>query len=456
MDNASWVREMYEKTTPEEIEAGRRALLSGSVGGELPLMVAKARGASLWDHTGKEYIDCTSQAWTLIVGACHPKVIAAVREQLDYFTHVRTSFETLPKLLLSKKLAELAPGDLNRVTYSLHGSTAIEGAMKLALRHYPGRRFFVTPWDNFSGRTLAGMGLSYPHPHPFLDYAGYSVRVPQGYCYRCAYELKYPGCELFCVKMMGKFIENAIDGKPVALIMEPIQGSGGMIDFPKPYYQAVRELCDRHDMLLIFDEMQTGFGRVGRMFASELYGVVPDILVFGKAVGGGFPLAGSISREHVAGFKPADHSFTFAHFPVSMVAALATLKVLEEEKLLERVEKLNDFFTSSLLELKERYEIIGDVRGPGLMIGIELVRDRQTKEPAREESYRFEKEGLKRGVLFGTSKYSGMGNVVKIKPPAVITDAQAEKVMQVFEEVLQVVSPRRGYVAKEKEVPHGR
>ncbi len=440
MADASWVHEMYEKTKPEEIEVGRRALLSGSVGGALPLMVAKARGASLWDNTGREYIDCTSQAWTLTIGACHPKVIAAVKEQLEYFTHVRTSFETVPKLLLSKKLAELAPGDLNRVAYCLHGSTAIEGAMKLAMRHYPDRRFFLVPWDNFSGRTLAGMSLCYPHPDSFLQHTGYGVRVPQGYCYRCAYELEYPACDLFCVKMMGKFIENAVDGKPLALLMEPIQGSGGMIDFPKPYYQALRELCDHYDMLLIFDEMQTGFGRVGRMFASELYEVVPDILVFGKALGGGFPLAGSISRPHVAGFKPADHSFTFAHFPVSMVAALATLRVLEEEKLLERAERMGQCFTSRLLELKDRYKLIGDVRGPGLMIGIELVRDKRSKEPAREETHRFEREGLKRGVLFGTSKYLGMGNVVKIKPPAVITDAQAEKVMEVFEEVLRVLS----------------
>ena len=441
MSDTSWVREMYENTTEEELAAGRRALLSGSVGGELPLLVARARGASLWDRSGREYIDCTSQAWTLSVGACHPRVMAAVREQLEYFTHVRSSFETVPKLLLSKRLAELAPGDLNQVAYCLHGSTAIEGAMKLALRNKPGRRFFITPWDGFSGRTLAGMELCYPHPAPFLDYTGHTVRVPQGYCYRCAYERTYPDCELFCVKMMGKFIESAVDGQPVALIMEPIQGSGGMIDFPQPYYRAVRELCDRYDMLLIYDEMQTAFGRLGRMFAAELYETVPDILVFGKALGGGFPLAGSISRQGLEGFQPGDHSFTFAHFPVSMVAALATLQVLEEEGLLARAERLNAFFTGRLLELKDRYELIGDVRGPGLMIGIELVRDRKTKEPAREESYRFEKEALQRGVLLGTAKYAGRGNVVKIKPPLVISDAQAERVMEVFEEVVRLLSP---------------
>jgi 4-aminobutyrate aminotransferase-like enzyme len=438
--DVSWIREMYEKTPAADIEKGRQALLSGGVGGALPLMVSKARGALLWDSAGNQYIDCTSQAWTLSVGACHPQVMAAVKEQLDYFTHVRTSFDTMPKLLLCKRLAELAPGDLNKVAYSLHGSTAIEGAMKLAYRNKPGRRFFISLWDGYSGRSLAGIGLSYPHPNAFLDFTGHTIRMPQGYCYRCAYDLSYPSCNLYCVDMIGKFIENAVDGQPMALLMEPIQGNGGMIDFPRPYYQAIRKLCDKYDVLLIWDEMQTGFGRVGKMFAADLYETVPDILVFGKAIGGGFPLAGSISREGLKGFEPGDHSFTFSHFPVSMVAGLATLRVLEEEKLLERAEKLNEFFMGCLAEMKDKYELIGDVRGPGLMIGIELVKNKATKEPAREETHRFVKEGLKRGVIFGESKYMGMGNVVKIKPPCVITDAEAEKVMQVFEEIVQALS----------------
>ncbi len=439
--DVSWVREMYENPSEEDMAAGRRALLSGSVGGELPLMIAKARGASFWDPQGREYIDCTSQAWSLNVGACHPKVMAAVKEQLNYFTHVRTSFETMPRIMLSKRLAELAPGNLKRVNYCLHASNAIEGAMKLAIREKPGRRYFVTPWDGFSGRTFAGMGISYPHTHPFLDFTGHTMRVPQGYCYRCPYEQQYPGCDLFCVKMMGKFIENSLDGQPIAFLMEPIQASGGMIDFPKPYYQAIRELCDQYDMLLIWDEVQTGFGRLGALFASELYETVPDILCFGKALGGGFPIAGHFSRDGLQGFKPADHSFTFAHFPVSMVAALATLRVLEEEKLLERAHKVGAYFTQRLMEMKEKYELIGDIRGPGLMLGIELVKSKKTKERACQEASRFEKEGLKRGVLFGTSKYAGMGNVVKIKPPLVITDAQAERVMEVFEEITQLLSP---------------
>jgi 4-aminobutyrate aminotransferase-like enzyme len=436
--DVSWVHEMYENPSEEDMAAGRQALLSGSVGGELPLQIAKARGASFWDQHGNEYIDCTSQAWSLNVGACHPQVIAAVKEQLNYFTHVRTSFETMPRVMLTKRLAELAPEGLDKVNYCLHGSTAVEGALKLAMRKYPDRKVFMVPWDNFSGRTLVGMSLSYPDPYPFLNYTDNVVRVPQGYCYRCPYQMTYPQCDVYCVKQMEAFIERSVDGQPLAFLMEPIQASGGMIDFPKEYHQRIRQMCDKYDMLLIYDEIQTGFGRLGSMFAADLYETVPDIMCFGKALGGGFPIAGHFSKEGLS-FKPADHSFTFAHFPVSMVAALATLKVLEEENLLERAQKVGAFFTERLNELKDKYELIGDIRGPGLMLGIELVRNKKTKEPAREESYRFEKEALKYGVLFGTAKYLGMGNVVKIKPPLVISDAQVERVVEVFEEVTQKI-----------------
>ncbi|MFZ5917381.1 MAG: aspartate aminotransferase family protein [Chloroflexota bacterium] len=440
-DGASWVHEMYRNTTEEELNAGRAAMLSGSVGAAVPKMYVKARGAKFWTDDGMEYIDCTSQAWSLGVGGCHPTVMEAVKAQLTYFTHVRTNFDTVPKLLLSKKLVEIAPGDLDRVTYCLHGTTAVEGAMKLALRNKPGRKYFVTLWDGYAGRTFATMDLTYPHPTPFLDYTGHKIRLPQAYCYRCPYEKSYPACGLYCVGMMDKFLSNAVDGQPVALFMEPVQASGGMIPFPRPYYQAIRELCNKHDMLLVWDEIQTGFGRLGAMFGAELYETIPDILIFGKSIGGGFPLAGSLQRPHLRSFEPGDHSFTFAHFPVSMVAGLATLKAMEEENHLENCRKMGAYFTERLLALKDKYELIGDVRGPGLMIGIELVRNRETKEAANQETYRFVEEGFKRGVQFGHSKYGGMGNVVKIKPPLVISEAEAERVMAVFEEVTALLSP---------------
>jgi 4-aminobutyrate aminotransferase-like enzyme len=437
----TWVHELYANTPAEDLEAGRRALMGGSVGAAVPKLFARARGSRFWTDDGQEYIDCTSQAWSLGVGACHPFVMEAVKAQLDYFTHVRTNFDTVPKLLLSKALAELAPGDLNRVTYSLHGTSAVEGAMKLAMRNRPGRKSFVTFWDGYAGRSLATIDLSYPHPTPFLHYAGNKLRVPQPYCYRCPYGRTYPSCDLFCVDMIGKFIENSLDGEPIALIMEPIQASGGMIPFPPAAYPALRALCDRYDMLLIFDEIQTGFGRLGAMFAAELYDTVPDILLFGKALGGGFPLAGSLQRSVLRGFEQGDHSFTFAHFPPSMVAGLATLKVIEAENHLANCRRMGAYITAGLRRLQEKYELIGDVRGPGLMIGIELVRNRETREPANEQAYRFVEEGFQRGVLFGHAKYAGMGNVVKIKPPLVITEAEAARVLEVFEQVTARLSP---------------
>lgn len=438
--DVTWVHDMYKNITEEDLEAGRKALLSGSVGAGVPKIFSKARGAKYWTSDGMEYIDCTSQAWSLGVGGCHPQVMEAIKVQLDYFTHVRTNFDTVPKIMLSKKLVEIAPGDLNKVTYSLHGTTAVEGAMKLAMRNKPGRKYFVTLWDGYSGRTLATMDMTYPHPTPFLDYTGHKIRVPQAYCYRCAYERTYPQCDLFCVKMMEKIIKNSIDGEPIALFMEPMQASGGMIPFPQPYYRAVKDLCARLDMLLVWDEIQTAFGRVGEMFATELYDVVPDILIFGKSIGGGFPLAGSFQNEKLEGFESGDHSFTFAHFPVSMIAGLATLRVMEEENLLSRCRKMGAYFTERLLVLKQKYELIGDIRGPGLMIGIELVRNRETKEPAQEETYKFVEEGFRRGVQFGHSKYAGMGNVVKIKPPLMISESEADRVIEVFEEVTELLS----------------
>jgi 4-aminobutyrate aminotransferase-like enzyme len=385
------------------------------------------------------YIDCTSQAWSLNVGYCHPKVIAAVAEQITLYTHIRTSFDTVPKLLLAKKLAELAPGNLKKVTFSLTGSDANEGAMKLALRNREGDTF-VALWDGYCGRTLATMSVSWPHPNNrFRAWMGPVVRVPQAYCYRCPLNLEYPGCKLACVDLARQIIEKGTNGPPVALIMEPVQGNGGQIDFPPDYYPAMRKLCDDLGMLLIFDEIQTGFGRLGAWFGAELYKTVPDIMVIGKGLGGGFPLFGLLSRDDLKPFAPGDHSFTFAHFPVSMVAALATIRVIEEENLLERARRLGAHATARLREMQNRYDLIGDVRGPGLMIGVELVKNRKTKEPAREEAHRFVKEGLARGVIFGEAKYAGLGNIVKIKPPLVITESQLDRALDVFEEVVQVV-----------------
>jgi len=436
------MKEFFGDYTQEDLLAGHRAFAGGGVGTARPTILASQKGATLTDVDGREYIDCTSQAWSLGIGACHPKVIAAVTEQIKYLTHVRTSFGTIAKLLLSKRLTDIAPGNLNKVGYCLHGSVANEGAMKLAMRNKPGRRFFLTPWLGYSGRTLATMAITYPHPNNgFLPFMGNVVRFPHAYCYRCYFGKKHPECDFHCVKFLRQLIEHSVDGEPIGIFMEPFQGSGGMIGYPEGYLAEIRKVCDDYDMLLIYDEIQTGFGRMGAMFATDLYGVIPDILTFGKAIGGGFPLAGTLHREELQGFESGDHSFTFAHFPVAMAAGVVTLRILEEEKLSERAARVGAYITERLRAMQDKFELIGDIRGPGLMIGIELVRNRKTKEPAREEADRFLDEGLKRGVLFGHARYMSMGNVVKIKPPYVITESQVERVLDVFEEITALLSP---------------
>ncbi len=430
---------MFSNYTEADLAAGRKAFGGGGVGSEIPIVVDYGQGARLYDKAGKEYIDCTSQAWSLNIGYSHPKVIQAVEEVLGKYSHIRTSFETVPKLLLSKKLVELAPAGLDQVIYTITGSEANEGALKIAMHNRPGNTF-VSMFDGYHGRTMATLNLSWPHPNNrFTAWSAPVVRVPQAYCYRCPLNLNHPECKLACVDLARMIIEKGASEPPVALIMEPMQGNGGMVEFPADYLPAMRKLCDDLGMLLIFDEIQTGFGRLGTWFGADLYGTTPDIMVIGKALGGGFPLFGVLFNSDLQGLAPGDHSFTFAHFPLSMAAANAAIQVLEEERLLERAAQMGALFTKRLRELQEQYELIGDIRGPGLMIGVELVKDRTTKEPAREETSRFVLEGLKRGVIFGESKYLGLGNIVKIKPPLVITEAEVNKTMEVFEEILKEV-----------------
>ncbi len=430
---------MFENVDPRDLEEGRKYLMSGSVGGGLPVLIESGKGAVIKDIYGNEYIDCTSQAWTYNIGVSHPRVIEAVKEQLEKITHVRTSFETVPKLLLLKKLGELAPKNLKKISFCLHGSVANESAMKLAMRNRPKGMKFLTPFDGYSGRTLATISASWPYRPISTLFSAYMqnvVRIPNAYCYRCPFGSEYPECGIMCAEYVKTFIERGVE--PVtAIILEPMQASGGMIPPPDGYLQKMRKICDEFGILLIFDEIQTGFGRLGAMFACELYGVYPDILTFGKAIGGGFPLAGVMQRSDLKPPEPASDSYTFAHFPVSFAAAVATLEVIREENLLQKAQKMGEFFTARLLELQNRHETIGDIRGPGLMIGIELVKNRNTKEPARELCYTIVKEAIPHGVIFGESKFKGLGNVLKIKPPLVISESQAKKVLEVLETLLK-------------------
>jgi 4-aminobutyrate aminotransferase-like enzyme len=431
--------------THDDLADGRAALLSGwSSGSEPGLVITKASGALVWDSKGNEYIDCTSMAWSNNVGASQPDVIEAAFGQARELSHLRSNFDSVPLLLLAKAMTEAAPGDLKRIGFTLHGSLAVEMAMKLAMMNRPGH---TGPWlalaDGYHGRSLASMGLGWPHPNHAFDRVFPAVlRIPQPYAYRSgrteADEVDY------CIGELRDAIARRATGLPPALFMEPVQGNGTQLDFPRRYYREVRQVCDEHGILLVFDEVQTGFGRTGKMWAAEHYGVTPDILVFGKGVGGGFPLAGVLASTALTGFQPGDEALTFGEFPVSLAAGLAALNVLQRDGLLQACADLGSYLTGALRAMKPRHPLIGDIRGPGLLIGVELVRDQQTREPAAAAALEVYRRALDLGVIFGTTRYAGLGNVVKVKPPFTITRAQADRVVAVLDQVLTGIETRGG------------
>jgi 4-aminobutyrate aminotransferase-like enzyme len=423
-----------------DLADGRAALLSGwSSGTEPGLIITRASGALVWDSKGNEYIDCTSMAWSNNIGASAPEVVEAAFAQARQLSHLRSNFDSVPLLLLSKAMTESAPGDLKRIGFTLHGSLAVEMAMKLAMLNRPEHTGpFLALTDGYHGRSLASMGLGWPHTNHAFDRAFPPVlRIPQPYAYRSGRsaedEVDY------CIGEFRDAISRRATGLPPAFFMEPVQGNGGQLDFPQRYYREVRQICTEHDIVLVFDEVQTGFGRTGRMWASEHYGITPDILVFGKGVGGGFPLAGVLSSTALAGFQPGDEALTFGEFPVSLAAGLAALEVLERDGLLQACADTGKYASDALHAMKPRHPLIGDVRGPGLLIGIELVRDQQTREPASSETLQVYRRAMDLGVIFGTTKYAGLGNVLKVKPPFTITRAQMDRVLDVLDQVLTAI-----------------
>jgi 4-aminobutyrate aminotransferase-like enzyme len=420
-----------------DLADGRAALLSGwSTGSEPGLVITKAAGALVWDAKGNEYIDCTSMAWSNNIGASVPEVVDAAFAQARELSHLRSNFDSVPLLLLAKAMTDAAPGDLKRIGFTLHGSLGVEMAMKLAMANRPQH---TGPWlaltDGYHGRSLASMGLGWPHVNHAFDRAFPAVlRVPQPYAYRSG---RNPEEEVdYCIAELRDAISRRATGLPPAMFMEPVQGNGTQLDFPARYYQEVRQVCTDHDILLVFDEVQTGFGRTGQMWAAEYYGVTPDIIVFGKGVGGGFPLAGVLASTALTGFQPGDEALTFGENPVSLAAGLAALKVLKRDNLMAACAEMGAYATAGLRELQPRHRLIGDVRGPGLLIGVELVRDQVSREPAPAETLEVYRRAADLGVIFGTTRYAGLGNVLKVKPPFTITRAQLDRVLQVLDQVL--------------------
>ena len=410
-----------------------------------PVVLVEGKSALLKDINGKEYIDCFSGISVVNTGHCHPKVVEAAKEQLDKLIHCSGVYYSVPQTLLAEKLAQITPGDLKKTFFCNSGAEAVEGAIKLTKKHALKRGkaglSVIALQGSFHGRTALALTLTGQKKYKaglatFADYPGV-VHAPTPYCYRC--DRKYPDCGMACAYAIEDIIELSTAGDVAALIAEPILGEGGIIVPPKEYWETVPKICRDHDIPLIIDEVQTGFGRTGVMFASEHWNLQSDIMTLAKGLGGGMPIGAFSARDKIAAaFDPGDHFSTFGGNPVCCAAALANVNALINEKIPEKVRGLGEYTIERLRDLAEKYEIIGEVRGKGLMIGVELVKDRAKKTPDPESANKIRDEMREKGVLIGVGGTKKC--TLRLQPCLTITREQMDKPLETLEEALKKVS----------------
>ncbi len=340
--------------------------------------------------------------------------------------------------------------EISREDYTRHlmvgGGPAVESAMKIALINRKGAKSFISLWDGYHGTTLGVINSShmatpgsegyFPQIVNLLPIVHDFIRVPNPYCYRCYFGQEPKSCDLTCARILELTIQKGVSGPAAGVIIEPVQGSGGQIIFPVRYLRKVREICDTYGIPLIFDEIQT-FCRVGDWFASRLFEVEPDIIVLGKALGGGTPIAAIIINDKkLAGFEPTGIDLhTFANNQISQAAAIKLITIIERDNILRNTREIGECFRKGLEELKKDYPEIGDIRQLGLHIGVEFVGSSKIKEPLVNETIAIRKEGLKNGVIFGIA--SAHRNVLKIKPPLIINRKQADEVLGILEKCMK-------------------
>jgi len=408
--------------------------------GAIPIAWDKAVGANIADADGNVYID-TSAAFTVaIAGHSHPKIAEAIGAQARKLMHAPAGMSpNIERAKLLEKLAGLLPADLKKIHLGSIGSEAIDIAIKLAQIH-TGRTQFIAFQGGFHGKTHGALSLTSRNYYrqEFLPLLPSATHVPYGYCYRCALEQEYPACNMLCTRYLENMLSDPASGvgNVAAIVLEPAQGHEGFIVPPDEFVPNIRKICDKHSVLMILDEIITGFGRTGKMFCFEHSNIIPDILVCAKGIASGFPISATIARTDIASsWKMLKHTSTFLANPIGCAAGVASLTVIEEEHLVEKSAELGSYLLKRLKEFQNHHELIGDVRGKGLIIGVELVEDRKTKMPAAKATEHIVDQALRKGVYYASG--GRYGNVLKISPPLVITKEQIDFALQVLDEALK-------------------
>jgi 4-aminobutyrate aminotransferase/(S)-3-amino-2-methylpropionate transaminase len=415
-------------------------VMTGFLTSVAPIVIDRASGTQVWDENGREYLDCFSGISVVNAGHNNPKVAAAAKAQIDKLVHCSSYlYHVKPVADLAEKLAHIAPSGLTKTFFGNGGAEAIEGAMKLA-RLYTGKHEFIALHASFHGRSWGALSITGNQGRKKRGgpYAPGVSFAPVPYSYRSLWPNDPEQCGKYFAKCLEDVIRFETSADVAAFIAEPLLGEGGIIVPPKNYFREIKKVLDQHGILFIADEVQTGFARTGKMFAVEHYGVIPDILVTAKGIADGFPLSAFTTRPDIAAaYKPGDHLSTFGGNPVSCAAALANIQLIENEDLPQRAAETGQYAMHEIEKLQKQNPIIGEVRGLGLMIGVELVRDEKLT-PANTEAEAIRESLLKQGVLVGVGGV--YGNVVRFQPPLIITKEQIDRALTAFEPALAGVA----------------
>jgi 4-aminobutyrate aminotransferase len=406
-----------------------------------PLVTDHGSMQFLWDVEGNKYLDFFGGIVTISVGHSNPRVTAKIKAQIDKLQHASTVFPNEAVVALAEKIAQITPGEISSSFFSNSGTEANETAVQVA-RMYTGHYEVVALRHGYSGRSHMAQSLtavgtwrrSLPAPS-----TGF-VHALNPYCYRCPLGKTYPSCEVACAKDVEDVIQTTTSGRIAAFLAEPIQGVGGFITPPPEYFKIVFKIVKNYGGLFISDEVQTAWGRTGkRWFGIEQWEVTPDIIASAKGLANGVPVGLTATRPEIAASFQGSQISTFGGNPVTSVAAKATIDLIEEDRLLENASVVGAYYRDGLESLKEKHELVGDVRGMGLLQAMELVKDRSTKEPAPEATNLFMEECRKRGLLVG--KGGLCGNVIRTSPPLNISKADVDDAIRMMDESLAAVSP---------------
>ena len=436
--------EPYTGPSKEEILSLRREYLNPGILMYYrdPVCIVEGHMQYLWDETGKQYLDTVAGIVTVSVGHCHPKITERVREQVGRLVHTTTIYLHPTIGEYARELARRMPAGSNlKVSYFTNSGSEANDLAILMARLHTGRDEVLSLRNCYHGGSAGAMALTavgtWRYPVPAM--AG--VRhVEPGYCYRCPFGLTYPACDLKCAYSVEDVIRYETCGEVAGFIAEPIQGVGGAVVPPPEYFKIVYEIVRKHGGLCVADEVQTGFGRTGEHYwGFQNWDVVPDMVTMAKGIGNGAPLGACTTKPEIAQHMAQRlHFNTFGGNPVSVLQGLATLEINDEEHIQQRAKDVGGYLKQKLLELQEKHALIGEVRGLGLMLGAELVKDRQTKEPAAAETAGVVEKAKDRGLLVG--KGGLYGNVIRIKPPMCLTKADCDFLADCLDECVGVVS----------------